>query len=45
MTSKKQATSQTDVITDGKIVSSRHLVSESCAELSDSRRGAGYGRV
>lgn len=35
MTSKKKATSQTDVITDGKIVSSRHLVSESCAELSE----------
>lgn len=36
MTSKTAATSiHRDDITDGRIVSSRHLVSERCAELSE----------
>ncbi|HDS6853686.1 winged helix DNA-binding protein [Enterobacter cancerogenus] len=36
MTAKKSATSaNSDDITDGRIVSSRHLVSERCAELSE----------
>ena len=35
MTSKKSVASNHDDITDGRIVSSRHLVSERCAELSE----------
>lgn len=36
MTAKKSAgSSNHDDITDGRIVSSRHLVSERCAELSE----------
>ena len=35
MTSKKSASPDRDDINDGRIVSSRHLVSERCAELSE----------
>ena len=35
MTSEKSATPPHDDINDGRIVSSRHLVSERCAELSE----------
>jgi predicted MarR family transcription regulator len=35
MTTKKSASTPRDDINDGRIVSSRHLVSERCAELSE----------
>ncbi|HBC80578.1 MAG TPA: transcriptional regulator, partial [Escherichia sp.] len=35
MTLKTQVSSNHDDINDGRIVSSRHLVSERCAELSE----------
>ncbi len=35
MTSEKRASPHHDDINDGRIVSSRHLVSERCAELSE----------